>query len=65
MEGLNKRFFLENQIGLLRGCTNRMCITKEEAELVRLSKAAKFYIDEIFKINYQRIKEILEEEKDV
>ena len=54
MNMLNRK--IRNREGMLEGCKNRMCITKDEDELFRLRKSAIEYADELFVLNLKRIR---------
>lgn len=54
---------LSNEINMLKGNINRMCVTSETDELERMYDFAKRRLDEIYTYNKSRVEEIKPEEK--
>lgn len=48
---------LENELRLITGDINRMCITDDDEELVNAQQWAKRHIDRIYEHNRQRLRE--------
>jgi len=48
---------LENELDMLHGNINRMCVTQDDEELIEMQQWAKRRIDQIYIYNRQRIKE--------
>jgi hypothetical protein len=46
---------LINEIEMLKGNINRMCITNDLEEIERMYYFAKYRIDEIYRYNFERI----------
>lgn len=48
---------IDEQRDLLKGNINRMCVTKDMEELQEMYDYAKYRIDNIFHVNYDRLTE--------
>lgn len=55
---------LSNEIRMLEGNINRMCVTKDNDELERMFKFAKSRLDDIYTYNKSRVEETETEEKE-
>lgn len=48
---------LKNELDMLQGNINRMCVTDDEEELLSMQEWAKTRIDRIYSLNKQRLEE--------
>lgn len=53
MEELNKQIYVKSE--LLVCCRNRMCVTDNEEELVRMYVSLNSYANELYRLNYRRL----------
>ena len=44
-------------VDMIRGNINRMCVTDDEEELIRMQQVAKKRIDDLYTVNRQRLKQ--------
>lgn len=51
------RRVLKNELDMLQGNINRMCVTDDEEELLSMQEWAKMRIDTIYSLNKQRLEE--------
>ena len=54
-----------NEMDLLDGNINRICVTKDEKELESMYKFAKKRLEEIYNYNTQRIKKLNRNKNDI
>lgn len=48
---------LENELRLITGAINRMCVAEDDEDLINAQQWAKRHIDRIYEYNRQRVRE--------
>lgn len=62
MKNWSEQQHIDDAYSMLQGCMNRICVTDDISEIIRLKKSADYHLARLYKHNLQRINSLSDEQ---